>query len=92
MIPVYNVRIAKMDTGKGISNKMIQEAMKAEIMELRKAVRDSEKVRSKALAAQYRTMSKLVKAAMLERDEAKARADEWRGHATRYQKQLAAKR
>lgn len=38
MIERWESRLAKMDTTKGVSNKMIQTAMQAEIDELRKAL------------------------------------------------------
>jgi len=38
MIKTYQARIDAMDTSKGVSNQMIQTAMRAEIKELRKAV------------------------------------------------------
>lgn len=91
MILTYNARLMLMDHSKGTTNAMIQEAMKAEIMELRKVVRAQEKTMRSALNAQHRELSRLVKKAELERDDAKARAKTWRDHATRYQK-LAATR
>ena len=38
MIPRWEDRVDAMDTGKGVSNKMIQTAMRAEIKDLRKAL------------------------------------------------------
>ena len=60
-------------------------------MELRKALRAAEIIKVGALNAQHRVLLRQIKKLEAERDKAKARADEWRGHANRYQK-LAAKR
>ena len=38
MIPRWEDRVDAMDTGKGVSNKMVQTAMRAEIKDLRKAL------------------------------------------------------
>jgi uncharacterized coiled-coil DUF342 family protein len=92
MIPIYNVRMSLLDTSKGVTNKMIQDCMKAEIMDLRKALRAAEKKQAKALAAHDRAAHRQIKKLTAERDESKARANAWRSYATRYQKQLAAQR
>lgn len=42
MIERWEDRLAKMDTSKGVSNKMIQEAMRAEIKELRRFASQAE--------------------------------------------------
>ena len=91
MIPTYHDHLAAMDHSKGTSNVMIQSAMKAEIMELRRALRAQEKAHGKALAAQHRELRRQIKKLQAECDSAKARAVQWRAYATRYQ-QLAAQR
>lgn len=90
MILTYNARLMLMDHSKGTTNVMIQAAMKAEIMELRKTVRAHEKSMRSALNAQHRELSRLVKKTEMQRDDAKARANEWRAHAMKYQKALVA--
>jgi hypothetical protein len=92
MTLTYNARLMLMDHSKGTSNAMIKEAMKAEIMELRKALRAAEIIKASALNAQHRVLLRQIKKAERQRDDAKARADEWRGHAKRYQKLAATKR
>lgn len=91
MIPTFNARLAVMDHSKGTTNAMIQAAMKAEIMELRKALRAAETIKVGALNAQHRVLLRQIKKLEAQRDAAKARADEWRRYATKYQK-LAANR
>ena len=88
MIFTWRERLGAMDHSKGTSNAMIQECMKAEIMELRKALRAAEIIKVGSLNAQHRVLLRQIKKLEAERDKAKARADEWRGHAMRYQKQL----
>lgn len=87
----YHARLMLMDHSKGTTNAMIHSAMKAEIMELRKAVRAQEKTMRSALNAQHRELSRLVKKTQLERDDARARTKTWRDHAMRYQKLATAK-
>ncbi len=89
MALTYNARLMLMDHSKGTTNAMIQSAMKAEIMELRKLVRAQEKTHAKAMAAQRRALQSFIRKVQAERDDAKARAKTWREHATRYQKLAA---
>lgn len=49
-IAKWEDRLNAMDTSKGVSNKMIQEAMRAEIRELRAAVAKSDRKLKKARA------------------------------------------
>lgn len=74
----WEARIDEMDTSKGVSNKMIQAAMQAEIKDLRAHIRE--------LTRDIRRPVNRAKAAAR---KAQARTREWRSVATRYQKELA---
>lgn len=74
IVEPWEARIDEMDTTKGVSNKMIQAAMRAEIKELR------------ALASD---ITRPVRRAKDAAKRAQAKTREWRSVATRYQKELA---
>lgn len=90
-IQSWEERLDDLDTTKGVSNKMIQACMLAEIKELRKALRDQDKTIEQALKAQRRKLSTQIERQKKLTAQAKQRASEWRAHAARYQKLAAAR-
>lgn len=91
-IKPWEERLDDLDTSKGVSNKMIQACMLAEIKELRKALRDQEAAFSKAMKAQHRVLTTQIKRQLTLTQQAKQRATEWRAYAYRYQKLAAGDR
>lgn len=88
-IKPWELRIEDMDTSNGVSNKMIRACMEAEIKELRRAVRDQEKTKTRELRALERHMITQVNLVKRRLNDAKNRATLWREHATRYQNIIA---
>ena len=97
----WQARLEEMDHSKGTTNKMIQKAMLAEIMALRKLLRPGMVEWRKAKAQQIRggkteqrlqaelseAMAKMRSERWKVKDARKSR-DEWRVQAMKYQKQL----
>lgn len=61
-IPTWQQRLDAMDHSKGTSNVMRQNAMKAEILELRAALREYRTNFQSALSERTRTLTKAIKA------------------------------
>jgi hypothetical protein len=91
MTLTYHARLMLMDHSKGTTSAMIQTAMKAEIMELRKLVRAQEKRHTRAMDTQRHVLRREINKRTRERDDARAKAKEWRDYATKYQKLLTQK-
>lgn len=90
MIATWQKRLDALDTSKGVSNAMRENCMRAEILELRAALREPEAVMAKAisaaLAAQRREysaeMSRLKRNAINNKQQSKF----WRAAASKYKK------
>ena len=82
-VDTWQRRLARMDHSRGTSNRMIREAMLAEIDDLRAALREAEGERG--ITVLYKQLVRTKYLLKLARE----RANLWRGHAKRYQKTLA---
>lgn len=84
-VKAWQLRINELDASKGVSNKMIQSCMQAEIVDLHKALKAQAEVHVRLMKAQERKLTTQIERQKKLVQQAKERAKVWREHATRYQ-------